>query len=394
MTILILLLILSILVLVHEFGHFFVAKKVDVRVEEFGWGLPPRAWGKKIGETIYSINWLPFGGFVKLTGEDFGDDGPEALTEDGDPLLDKYGNKIEGGKDPRNFKNKSPLQRGMILGAGVFMNIILAIALYYSMFFITGFKTMTIPLFFEHEFAFGNKEVVHTTVTAFVSPESPGKDAGIEIGEAIIEVDNQPVYSAKDVRDVLKQKNGEEVSVLLMDVRAVERTFRTIHLKPTVTEEGDFLIGVLLTEAFRLDYGNSKGLSGLMHTWNMFSYSTSTLRQLFSAAIKEKDVTYISDSVSGPVGITRAVSGILAYEEGNVLVGLIDLTALLSVSLAFLNILPFPALDGGRLLFVIIEAIRGRRMSDKFEGTLHKWGMVFLLGLIVLITAKDIISLI
>lgn len=390
-TAIVLIIILSILVLVHEFGHYFVAKRVDVRVEEFGWGLPPRAWGKKIGETIYSINWLPFGGFVKLTGEDFGDEeGEERVTSDGYPLLDKKGNPITG-KDTRNFKNKTPLQRGLILAAGVFMNLVLAVVLYYIMFSMTGFKTLTLPLFFDHDFKFGNKEVTHTTVTAF-SEDSPAEAAGVNLGEAVIEINGNPVYSAQDVRDILKANEGNEVSVLLMDLRGVERTFRTVYITPQEHDDG-YILGVLLTDAFRLDYGNSKRMAGFMHAWNMLSYSTGTLWNLTTTAIREKDVTYVSDSVAGPVGITRVVSGILSYKEGNILVELIDLTALLSISLAFLNILPFPALDGGRLLFVIIEGVSGKKLSDKTEGTIHRWGMIALLGLIALITVKDIIGL-
>ena len=127
MTLLIFILILSLLVLIHEFGHFITAKKSGVRVEEFGLGLPPRIWGKQLGETLYSLNWLPFGGFVKLTGED--DDG-------------------NGLNDEKSFSSKKPSRRALILTAGVLMNFILGIFLYYVFLISNGFKSFYLPLIF------------------------------------------------------------------------------------------------------------------------------------------------------------------------------------------------------------------------------------------------------
>lgn len=375
LTAVILILVITTLVLVHEFGHFFVAKKIGVRVEEFGIGLPPRAIGKKIGETIYSINWLPFGGFVKLTGEDFD------ASDDSIPV-----------DDPRNFKSKTPLQRAGVLVAGVVMNILFAIVIYYLMFFITSFKTMSMPLFFDYDFAFGRADKVSTVVSGF-SEESPAKQVGIETGEAIIEIDGNPVYSSEGIRNYLSDKQGQEVSVLLMDVKGLEKDFRTINVKPMVNEQDETLFGVYLTNAFSLDYSNSKILSGLEHTYNMSAYSVNVFGRLIGQAVKSRTIAPVSRNVSGPVGISRAVSGILGFVGIEQLVGLLDLMALLSISLALLNILPLPALDGGRLLFVILEVVRGERVSRKFEGYVHRFGMVFLLTLLVIITIKDVRSL-
>ena len=236
LTTIILLLILSILVLVHEFGHFFIARKNDVRVEEFGWGLPPWAWGKKIGETLYSINWLPFGGFVKLTGEDFEEE-LEHSTQ----------------RDTRSFASKTPLQRAAILVAGVVMNVVLAVLIYYIMFFVTGFKTMSLPLFFDHKFRFGSQEAINTVVMNFTEG-SAAEEVGVEIGEAVIEVDGQPVYSVPDVRRVLEDKAGQEVQVLLMDIRGVDRDFRSVRITPRENEDGAVLLGVALAPGFRIQY--------------------------------------------------------------------------------------------------------------------------------------------
>ena len=370
-TILVLILIISLLVLVHEFGHFFAAKLSGVMVEEFGLGLPPRLFGKKLGETVYSLNLLPFGGFVKLTGEDF--------------------DEAKAG-DPRSFVGKKPIVRAAILTAGVFMNVVLAIALYYTLFSLTNYKSATLPMFFDHHFRYGNVEKLSTVVTSIVEG-SLAEKAGISRGEAILEISGTPVYNAGDVRNALASFENREASVLLMDIRGTDRAIRTLYVTPQKDSQGQILLGVLLSDAFRLDYSNNKKFSGLMHTWNMFSYSTSTLGNLISMSVRERDISPVSESVSGPVGISRAVSGILDFRGRDMWIGLLDLTALLSVSLAFLNILPFPALDGGRLAFVVVEAFAGRKVSHKIETSVHKWGMLFLLTLIILVTIKDVRNL-
>lgn len=370
-TAIILILILSVLVLVHEFGHFYSARKMGIRVEEFGWGLPPRAWGKKIGETIYSINWLPFGGFVKLTGEDF----DEKSTN-----------------DPKSFASKKPKQKLLVLLAGVSMNILLAILLYYVMFAFTGYKTSNLPLFFEHSFRFGHKNSINTVVMGF-SEDSAAKEIGVEVGEAVIEVDSVPVYSVQDVRNALIGRENQETKILLMDVRPLEPTFRSVTITPTIGEEGGALLGVVLAEAFSLDYGTNRLLSAPMHSYNMISYSASSLYKLGAEAFAAKDITPVSESVSGPVGIFALVKGILSYSGLELFIRMLDLVALLSLSLALLNVLPFPALDGGRAAFVVVELVSGKKTSIKFEGIVHKWGMLALLALIVLVTINDIKNL-
>lgn len=373
LAVIVLILIISFLVLIHEFGHFYSAKKMGVRVEEFGIGLPPRLFGKKFGETIYSVNLLPFGGFVKITGED--------STE------------VES-SDPKNFNSKTVLQRIVILLAGVIMNFMLAIALYYVLLFANGSKTMTMPLFFDYRFPFGSQENINTVVT-FVQEGSGAASSGIEPGEAVLEINGIPVYSVSDVRKELSDKAGQQVKVLLMDVRSLDKDLMTVNVIPQADESGDGILGVQLTKATTLSYTGryTKPLAGVLHSLNVIAYSGSTLADLVSLSYESRSVEPVSSSVSGPVGIFPVVGGILAYKGKEAVIGIIDLIALLSVNLAFINLLPFPALDGGRALFVIIEKVRGKRVNPAFEMALHKWGMVFLLALIIVLTFKDIANL-
>jgi regulator of sigma E protease len=371
-TLLIFVIILSVLVMIHEFGHFFAAKKFDVMVEEFGFGLPPRAIGKKRGETIYSLNWLPFGGFVRLLGEDF--DQPEEANK------------------PRSFSSKRPWVRAVILVAGVFMNVLLALAIYAIFFVSNDYKSLTLPLITDYNFRFGTEDSVNTVVTGYLEG-SPAEAGGIHVGEAIIEIDGVPVYSVAEIQNELKNKVGQVVVLQLMDVRDLERTLRTIEVVPEAGQEGNGQIGVLLTKAVTLDYSQNKALAGPMHAYNVIGYSVNTFGDLAKISVEEKTIEPVSASVAGPVGIFGVVSSIIEYGGKEAFLGLLDLVALLSLSLAILNILPFPALDGGRLVFVVFEGVTGKRVSPYIEANIHKWGMIALISLLLLVTFKDVTNL-
>jgi regulator of sigma E protease len=380
LTLIVFFLILSLLVLIHEFGHFFTAKKFGIKVEEFGFGLPPRVFGKQRGETIYSINALPFGGFVKLLGEE----SPE--TEEGEaPETTQL--------DPRSFSAKQPWKRAIVLVAGVTMNVLLGVALYYVFFSFTGFKSLTLPLLTDYQFRFGEEERMQTVISGF-SDDSKADDAGLRVGEAILEINGQPVYTFDSLKGVLADKPNQKVKVLVMDVIDLDKPVRSVEMETVSNEQGEGILGTYLTEAVVLSYqGSNKLFAGFMHSYNVMAYSTHTFKDLIKTAFVEKDVAPVSSSVSGPVGIFGVVGGIIDYGGKEALLGLIDLIALLSLSLAFLNIMPFPALDGGRLVFVIYEGITRKKVSPHLENSLHKWGMLVLLSLIVLVTIKDVSSI-
>lgn len=375
LNLLLFILVLSILVLVHEFGHFIVAKKAGVRVEEFGLGLPPRIFGKKIGETLYSLNVLPFGGFVKLTGED------EAL--DAGYVMN----------DNRNFMSKSSVQRILILVAGVFMNFIFALCLFYTVFFITGFKSLNLPMIFNYKFPFGTTNSIGTVVTGF-QDGSYAKDAGVQVGEAILAIDDVAVYTVSDVRAQVADKTDKFVKVSLLDLKknATDAT-RSVEVMPIIDPKtGKGILGAYLSSSVVISYLSpvEKLFAGPLHAFNIVGYSVDTFSKLITLSFESKSISPVSSGVAGPIGIYSVLGGILSGSGANAYLTIIDFIAIMSLSLAIINILPFPALDGGRLLFILIEVVRGKKHSPVLEASIHKWGMIVLLGFILLVTLKDI----
>lgn len=381
MTLLIFILILSVLVLVHEFGHYITAKKLGIRVEEFGLGIPPRILSKRVGETLYSLNLLPFGGFVKVTGEDLETDGIDSAEA----------SKMK--MDPRSFASRSPGQRMLVLGAGVFMNVVLAVAVFYMVLSLSDFKTQYIPVLFEHKFKYGTERQVGTVVTAMLD-ESNAKLAGIEIGEVVTAIDDMQVNTVEDLRSALKGKVGNDVKVTLRDIGAGYLSEpRDIYMKPQADEEGNAILGVYLTKAVSIDYsqGYAKYFSGFLHAYNVVDFSTKTLGKLIGVSVETRNLAPVSQSVSGPVGIYELIGGLIEYGGARLWISLLDFVGLMSISLAFINILPLPALDGGRMLFVVIEKVKGSPLSPKLEAKLHQYGFLALLGLLLLVTIKDIL---
>jgi regulator of sigma E protease len=375
LTLVVFILILSLLVLIHELGHFFVARKMGVRVDEFGFGIPPRVWGKKIGDTVYSINALPFGGFVKVAGEDE------------DEAYDK--------NDTGNFANLNPWKRILILVAGVTMNVVLAVMVFYIFFGINNFRTSSLPLLYDYDFKYG-KVIKNNTVIFGFEESSPAKNAGVDLGESILEINGKKVFNVYDVRYQVKDKAGKEIWVKLLDTKKIKPATREVKIVPTIDSNGNGFLGVALATSINIDYGGSlvsKITSGFQHSLNILGYSLSTFSQLVSSSVAQKSVEPVSAGVSGPVGIFSVVGIILSYKGLDAVLGLLDFIAILSLSLAFINILPIPALDGGRVIFVLFEALTRKKISPKFEAGLHKWGMVGLLVLTVVITAKDVVNL-
>ncbi len=329
---------LSVFILVHELGHFLVAKKFGLLVEEFGFGLPPRIWGRKIGETLYSINALPFGGFVKIYGED-------RQAEDG---------RVAAG---RSFSSLKIWRRMLIIAAGVSMN------------FLLGWLLVSII------FNVGIPQAIFITD---VAQNSPAAEAGLQSNDKIIgfsSVDEfiRYVDGYRGESLVLKiEREGKE-----MEIQAVPR------LNPPA---GEGALGVALTE---IGLPKQKLFAGI---WEGLKMSLTIVEMVFITIFNLIKSVFVGgaslEAVTGPIGIIKitAQAGSLGF------IYLLQLLALISLNLVVINILPFPALDGGRLLFLLIEKIKGSPLPAKFERYANAVGFTFLLLLMAVITIKDIIK--
>jgi len=389
LTALVFLLILSVLVLIHEAGHYFVAKKFGIKVEEFGFGLPPRLWGKKIGETIYSLNWLPIGGFVKLYGEDEAGAGRIA------PVKSKE-QKAKASDEKRAFYSRSIGERAAVILAGVVMNTLLAIVIYYAFMFISGFKT-ELPLIGEHTFFLVNQQVKTDIIVNEVAKDSPAAKVGITPFSRILSLNGIPVVSSQKFSQIIAANKGKEVMLAWQDVKTQKK--QKAIVVPRVNppkHEGALGVGFFPMKTVELSYDTpvQKALSGITHPANLMAYNFDVLKSLIDVSVKEKTIEPISQGVSGPVGIFSLVGTIVDIPNVKErILQLLNLAGLLSISLAFFNVLPIPGLDGGRLFFILIEAVTGRKVNQKVEGYAHMIGMILLIGLIILVTFKDISSL-
>ena len=361
-TILVFVLILSVLVLVHELGHFLVAKKLKVKVEEFGIGFPPRIWGKKVGETMYSVNLLPIGGFVKLYGEDDAGAGQIKLAKGQKPPVIKDLN--------RAFFSRSVWQRGSIVIAGVVMNFLLAVVILSFIYAIIG---VTVP----------GKDVFIANILA----KTPAEKVGIKPGDTIISVNGQKITSPKQVSDTTKKNLGKEMLFVLKDKSGKTREVR---VTPRITyPKNQGAIGIAMTQSYnvvRYPWYQAPFIGVREATKQSLLIVEGIGTTLFNLAVKQQ----VPQDIAGPVGIAQLTGEFIRKGAEATL----SLVALLSLNLAVLNVLPIPALDGGRLFFIVIEAITRRKVNAQFETYAHTIGMILLLGLIVLITFHDVIRLI
>ncbi|MEX2007420.1 MAG: M50 family metallopeptidase [Candidatus Levyibacteriota bacterium] len=358
MEILIFILILTVLVLIHEAGHFFVAKKLGIKVEEFGFGIPPRIFGIKRGETIYSVNWLPIGGFVKLYGEDSAGGG-------------KVGKSQHPVKDiGRAFFARPAWQRALVIVAGVVMNFILATVIISYLFGVAG-----VPVA-------GDKVIV-----AGVSPSSPAEQAGLSEGDVVVSVNDVFIKSPTQLTDYTKQHLGEELRVAVEKENGETKELSLTPRKQYPAGQGPMGVSVATNIAIKKYPWYQAPVIGLAESlktsWMIASSLGTTIFQLVTKA-------QVPQGVAGPVGIAQLTGQFVQVGPMAVL----SLVSILSLNLAVLNILPIPALDGGRLFFILIEMVTRKKVSQKYEGYAHAAGMVLLLGLIALITFHDITRLI
>ena len=356
MTALIFIIVLSILVFVHEFGHFWVAKKKGLKVEEFGFGFPPRLFGIKKGETVYSINLIPFGGFVKIFGEDGGE------------------------KDnPRSFSSRPPGARSLIAVAGVTMNFLLAMVLL----IVGNFSGLRIGV--DEKFPGTAKDLKIQIIQ--VAPDSPASVGGIKALDEVLELSFQQekIIPAKveDIQKFVKKHLGKEIGIKIKRNNE-ELSFRILARRDPPAGQGS--LGVSLAKTGLVSYPWHQAiLNGIKDSFLLFANTIYAFGLFFKSFFVQGRVL---GDVAGPIGIAvltgQAASLGLSY--------LIQFVALLSVNLAVLNLMPFPALDGGRILLYGIEKVRGTPLSKKTEGFINAAGFIFLLALMFYVTVKDVIK--
>jgi len=419
MTFLIFLIILGILVFVHELGHFLTAKKAGVQVDEFGFGYPPRALiiGKKWG-TLFTLNWIPFGGFVKIFGENYESPSPEEpgfgepKEEDSSLPQEKKSEDILVVKsslytiqstsqgifqsfdsenlevnisEPEKRKNLSFTKvskkwQAAILASGVIFNILFAWLLF-SLGFVIGLPTSV-----ENDFGGVVKNPALTIVDIF--PNSPAQNAGLKTGDKIKSIINTNRDNIKNLTpESISNFTNNSASSFTMEV---DRGGKILDLK--ITPEAGIVpnkkvIGIEMDMVGTMTLPLHKAVyEGGKTTFKITYLTVGGIGNLIKDAVKGKaDIS----QVAGPVGIVGLVGDAsrlgFAY--------LITFTALISINLAIINLVPFPALDGGRILFVAVEGVTKRKINPKIAGTLNTVGFALLIIIMLIVTYRDVLKL-
>ena len=367
MNILIFLIILLVLVISHEFGHFIVAKKSGIRVDEFSFGFPPKLFGKKVGETSYNFNALPFGGYVKIYGEN-----PDEES-------------INGPDSHRSFVNKPLYTKIAVLVAGVVMNFLVAWLLL-SIGFMSGLPTSidAAPK------GVSVKDAALTIVS--VVPNSPAEKAGLKTGDKILSLNTKTdttklssaIFSPEIIQSFVKKHNSESIDFSVM--RGKESL--DISVIPKVLKgENMAMVGISMDMIGKLSLPPQRAIwEGLKLSGEL----TAKIAKGFYNLIHD-GLTGHGDlsTVTGPVGIVGIVGDAASFG----FIYLLSFTALISINLVIINLIPFPALDGGRILFLIIEKIKGSPIKPKIANAINFVGFSLLMIFMIVITYHDIVKL-
>ncbi|OGG60449.1 hypothetical protein A3C89_02340 [Candidatus Kaiserbacteria bacterium RIFCSPHIGHO2_02_FULL_50_50] len=365
MAVLIFFAVLLVLVIAHEWGHFIVAKKTGMRVDEFGFGFPPKLWGKKYNGTEYSLNALPLGGFVKIYGED------SLLKSD-----------EERAADPdfkHSFIAKPRWAQALVLVAGVTMNALVAWVLF-SVIFMVGANTVV-----------SEEEATNARLTVMsVAADSAASEARVPVGAEIIEVQRKGSEAPELVPSAFRAFTGASTESISITYKLGDEV-TTVLVEPQTGKIAEEplrpVVGLSVALVETVSYPVHEAVwHGLTTTGTQLYAVADGLLQFFSRAVVGQANL---DEVSGPIGLVSMVGS--AAQNG--FVALMQLTAFISLNLVVINLLPFPALDGGRLLFVAIEAVRRKALPSKLVLYANAAGFVFLLGLMAVVTVSDIVKL-
>ena len=365
--ILLFLLVISILTFVHELGHFVSAKIIGAKVLEFSLGFGPKLFSKKWRETIYSFRGLPFGGYVKILGD--GDPGEEMNSK---------------ADDKRDLRKKPKWQQIFVMLSGVTMNILLAISIYYVVLASNGwelvlnsdfkdFKAIGAEVYLERE-----GDVEYEIIEGGKASEAKLPEKGF-----IKSIDNKEIVYMEEVGEYISTKKGETISLnVCVDEKCSDYVIE-------VPEEGKIGISLPSNYLVILSYKEHKLFAGFSHIRNSLVLIGKKLGEMIGNARLSGDYSELSNSVSGPVGIYFVID----YFKKFGVIPFLGMIADLSVSLALVNVLPIPALDGGRVLILLLEWIAGKELDEKIETKIINGSFIFLIILILFIIIKDIVNI-
>ncbi|QQK07679.1 RIP metalloprotease RseP [Miniphocaeibacter halophilus] len=331
-TIIIAIAVFLIVIFWHELGHFLVAVKSGIKVNEFSVGMGPKLFQKKKNNIKYSLRALPLGGYVAIEGED------------------------EDSEDPKAFNNAKASKRLAVIVAGVIMN------------FILGF----VILFFVNMFAQPN--------IALIVENSPAEKAGLKANDIILEINEKNVKNSDDITKYISESNGEELNILIKS----NNKEKEIRVTPSKDESGQYLIGIQIGRAFSTDNVSIlQGITGAVKDFKI--YSTAIVDALYKLITGKLSL----DNLAGPVGTVVLIGD--SAKRGAMT--FFNLLAMLSINLGVFNIMPFPALDGGRAVLILVEMLTGKKLPAEKEGLLNFVGLILLLTLMVVVAFKDIVTL-
>ena len=326
-TALLAIILFCVMIFPHELGHFIAAKKMGILVKEFAFGMGPAIWKKQGKETLYSIRLLPIGGFCSMEGED------------------------TDSESPRAFNNKKPWQKLIVLAAGSFMNVLCALLIMILVMGISGFTTTTIDQ---------------------VDPGSPAEIANLMEGDVVTKIDDFEIENWNDVSTAFGAAQGAESTVVVKR----DGELKSIDVVPKLNEDGRYVVGITCKVSHNPITAIVEGSKATLNmTINLFI----TIGQLFTGGLGV-------DDLSGPVGMVQMVDqtatlGLWYYGF---------LISMICMNLAIINMLPLPALDGGRIIFVLITMITGREVSPRVEGAIHFAGIMLLFGLMIYVSINDV----
>lgn len=352
------------LVVVHELGHFFAARRNGVEVEEFGIGFPPRAKVlKKVDGTEYTLNWLPLGGFVKLKGE-----------HDSDTRKGSFG--------AASLKNKMK-----ILLAGVAMNVLAAFVLFtiLAIFGMPKSSLERLPFYDKEQFTVASDTTIvkNDTLLSYVAPDSPAADSGLQAGDEVLSIADEPIDNADELRSLVADKHGQDVAVVYNRGEAVELQTSVKLNDERVEGEGHFGVDPIDSTVFRATW--SAPVVGAVTTAQYIDVSLRGLGYVVTSLFAG-ETEQATSSVGGPVATFK----ILSDTSSLGILYVLFVVALISVSLAVMNVLPIPALDGGRVFVTLLFRGLKKPLTKNTEELIHGTGFMFLMALIVLITFVDV----